>query len=149
MKQFKHSFMVQSSLDKVWKFYTNINHLKIITPREMGLEITKTDHEILEEGAEAWFKARLVTNSRWHSKITHFKPYEYVDEMLSGRFKVWKHTHTFKKIDEGCTEVIDQVDFALPYGFIGKMFENYVQRQLCKIFEYRKNATINALAQKS
>jgi ligand-binding SRPBCC domain-containing protein len=145
MKRFRHSFIVVSDIDKVWKFYTNINHLKIITPKKMKLRILKTTHEFLEEGAEAWFMANLVTNSRWHSKITYLKPYEYIDEMISGRFKTWRHLHKFNKAGNNKTEIIDQIDFQLPYGFLGLLFESYVMFSLSKIFEYRKQETEIAL----
>jgi ligand-binding SRPBCC domain-containing protein len=58
---------------------------------------------------------------------------------------VWKHVHAFRKIDEKTTEVIDEIDFELPYGFLGRMFEGYAYRQLEQIFEHRKQATIKAL----
>ncbi|MGI0045878.1 MAG: SRPBCC family protein [Nitrosotalea sp.] len=149
MKQFKHSFVIDCDIDKVWKFYTNINHLKIITPKRMKINILKTQTEILEEGAEAWLSAKLVTDTKWHSKITYLKPYEYVDEMISGRFKIWRHVHKFNKISHVKTEITDQIDFQLPYGFIGRIFEDYVMRQLSDIFEYRKQATIDALQKES
>lgn len=149
MKHFKHAFIVNSNIDKVWEFYTNINHLKIITPEKMKIKILKTHSEVLEEGAEAWLQAKLMVDSKWHSKITHLTPYEYVDEMISGRFKTWKHLHKFNKINDGSTEIIDQIDFQLHYGFLGNLFEGYVMRCLTKIFEYRKQATIDALREKS
>jgi len=145
MKHFKHTFVVNSNVDRVWKFYTNINHLKIITPKKMKIEILKTQNDILEEGAEAWLQAKLITDSKWHSKITYLKPYEYVDEMISGRFKTWKHLHKFNKINDTSTEIIDQIDFQLHYGFVGTLFEGYVMRVLSDTFEYRKQATIEAL----
>ncbi len=145
MKHFEHTFVVNSNVDKVWKFYTNINHLKIITPKKMKITILETKNEVLEEGAEAWLQAKLIMNSKWHSKITYLKPYEYVDEMISGRFKTWKHLHKFNKINDISTEIVDQIDFQLHYGLIGKFFEWYVMQFLSEIFEYRKEATIEAL----
>ncbi|MGB6462626.1 MAG: SRPBCC family protein [Nitrosotalea sp.] len=145
MKHFKHTFVVHSNVDKVWKFYTNINHLKIITPKKMKIEILETQNDILKEGAEAWLRAKLIMDSKWHSKITYLKPYEYVDEMISGRFKTWKHLHKFNKINDTSTEIIDQIDFQLHYGFIGNFFEGYVMRLLSETFEYRKYATMEAL----
>ena len=37
---------------------------------------------------------------------------------------------------------MDQVDFELPYGILGKLFEAYTYNQLRKIFDHRKIATI-------
>jgi ligand-binding SRPBCC domain-containing protein len=68
----------------------------------------------------------------------------YIDEMLEGRFRVWKHTHTFEPRDTG-TKVIDTIDFELPYGLLGKVLEAYVEKQLAKIFAQRKESTIRVL----
>jgi ligand-binding SRPBCC domain-containing protein len=65
--------------------------------------------------------------------------------MSKGIFKIWKHVHIFREIDEGDTEVIDEIEFELPNRLIGKIFERYACNKLEKIFEYRKQATIKAL----
>ena len=148
MKQFKYSFVVNCDIDKVWNFYTNINHLKVITPKKMNLSILKAQDEVLKEGADIWLQAKLVTKATWHSKITYLKQYEYVDEMISGRFKMWKHVHRFNKLNQFKTEIIDQIDYQIPYGFVGLLLEEYVMHRLYKTFEYRKQATIDALKEK-
>ena len=145
MQRFKHAFTVNCNIDKVWKFYTDINHLAIITPKEMQIKVINATSQTLAQDSEVWLTGKLITRSTWHSKITYLKPYEYVDEMLSGRFKTWKHLHKFRQIDENQTEVIDEIDFELPYGFLGTMFEGYVHKQLQQIFLHRKAATIKAL----
>ena len=82
----------------------------------------------------------------WHSKITFLKKYEYADEMLEGPFKKWRHKHKFHYIMDGKqTEIIDEVEFELPYGILGKLFEGYAYKQLQNIFEHRKIATVKAL----
>ena len=145
MKIFKHSFVVNSNIEKVWKFYIDIKHLEIITPKQMELEIINVTNQVLEQGTEIWLSGKIITKSKWHSKITYLKPYEYIDEMLTGPFKKWKHTHKFKKIDNNTTEVVDELEYDLPYGFIGNMFYNYANNKLQKIFEHRKMATKSTL----
>lgn len=142
MKQFRHSFVAHSDIDTVWRFYTDINHLIIITPKKMSIEILKTEDKILQQGTQVWLKTKLLIKSEWHSQITHLKPYEYVDEMISGRFKLWKHRHRFNKLDDKKTEVIDEIDFELRYSILDKLFGNYVLKQLEEIFSYREKATI-------
>ena len=149
MKQFKNSFVIETDINLVWKFYTNIAHLQIITPKTMALQILKSQNDILQQGTEVWLSAKLVMKSKWHSKITYLKPYEYWDEMISGRFKIWKHLHKFNRIDEKKTQVIDEIYFELPYGLIGKLFENYVLKQLRDIFAYREKTTIEYLKSNS
>jgi ligand-binding SRPBCC domain-containing protein len=120
--------------------------LEVITPPELRLKIIRTTHERLIQDSETWLAGNLVLKSNWHSKITILKPYVYVDEMLQGRFKLWKHVHTFRAIDKETTEVIDEIDFELPYGLFGRLFSGYAYNKLEKIFAYRKESTMKAIA---
>lgn len=144
MRKFRHAFSVNADINKVWEFYTDISHLQVISPPHMRLQVVKSTHQKLVQGSEVWLTGILLTRSNWHSRITSFAPYEYVDEMLTGRFKVWKHVHGFRKSGDG-TEVIDDIDFQLHYGFLGMMFEGYVNSQLEKIFAHRKETTVKVL----
>ncbi|GAB3533162.1 hypothetical protein GCM10027443_18190 [Pontibacter brevis] len=55
------------------------------------------------------------------SKITEYdRPYFFVDEMVSGAFKRFRHEHHFSKIEEG-TLMLDVFDYTSPLGFMGKM----------------------------
>lgn len=153
-RTFRHSFAVDADIDRVWDFYTDINHLKVITPPQLRLEIVRTTAagNRLDEGAEVWLSARYAAiRARWHSKITFARKYVYVDEMLEGLFPYWRHTHTFEK-EEGDTKttiVKDEVEFEMPYGVFGKLvLEGYAMSQLEKIFAHRKEATIRALSRR-
>jgi ligand-binding SRPBCC domain-containing protein len=148
LQTFKNTFLVNSNINKVWEFYTDINHLKIITPKEMKLKVINTTDQKFSQGTEIWIEGKIfISKGRtWHSIITFLKPYEYVDEMVSGPFKKWKHLHKFCDLDHGQkTEVVDQVDFELPYSILGRLFEGYAYSQLRKIFDHRKIATIKNL----
>jgi ligand-binding SRPBCC domain-containing protein len=139
---------VNNNINKVWEFYTDINHLKIITPKEIDLQVINATDQKFSQGTEIWIEGKILIfkRSAWHSVITFLKSYEYVDEMLAGPFKKWSHLHKFRDLDYGQkTEVVDQVDFELPYGIVGKLFEGYAYNQLRKIFDYRKIATIKNL----
>ena len=110
----------------------------------MRLRLVKSTHQKLVEGSEVWLTGVILTKTSWNSKVTSLAPYEYVDEMLTGPFRLWKHVHKFSEID-GKTEVMDEVDFELPYGFLNRMLEGYAYSQLQKIFAYRREATIKTL----
>ncbi|MEW6604534.1 MAG: SRPBCC family protein [Thermoproteota archaeon] len=144
MRTFRHTFTVNADIDRVWKFYIDIGHLQVISPPRMQIQLVKSTHQQLVAGSEVWLTGILLTRSNWHSKITSLAPYEYVDEMITGRFRVWKHVHAFRKLGDK-TEVIDEIEFELHYGWLGKLFEGYVYSQLERIFAHRKQATIKAL----
>jgi ligand-binding SRPBCC domain-containing protein len=66
--------------------------------------------------------------------------------MLSGPFKRWKHLHTFRyDVPLNQTEIVDEVEFELPYGAMGRIFEGLRNIELKRIFEHRKKATTKAL----
>jgi ligand-binding SRPBCC domain-containing protein len=144
---FRHSFIVKSPIERVWHFYTDVKHLEIITSKQIDLKITNTTSPNIIQGQEIWCNGKIIAKRRitWHSKITFLKPHEYVDEMLDGPFKKWRHVHKFHNIDEKQTQVIDEIEFELPYGVLGKLFEGYAYKQLQQTFEHRKVATIKAL----
>ncbi len=149
MQIFKHAFNVKCSQEKAWNFYTNTKHLEVVTPKKMNLKVISAENSIFKEGQEILIEAKIsLIKNKWHSKITSMKQFEYTDEMLKGPFNRWKHNHKFQKINEKETKIIDEIDFELPYGIIGKLFKVYAFKQLDKIFEYRKMATITMLENK-
>ena len=91
----------------------------------------------------------MISKRRWHSIIKSLSPYQYADEMLTGPFKKWRHSHKFYalhiKNNQKQTKVIDEVDFEIPYSPIGKLFEAYAYSRIQKLFDHRKAATIRAL----
>jgi ligand-binding SRPBCC domain-containing protein len=150
LQTFSQSFVVNSHIDRVWEFYTDIQHLEIITQKEMNLKITHATNQRLAQGSEIWLEAKLlIFRKRWHSVIRSLMPYEYIDEMLTGPYKTWTHLHRFYEIDERNkekqTEVIDEVNFEIPYSPIGKLFEGYVYRRLQTLFDHRKVVTIRTI----
>lgn len=141
---------MKSPIDRVWEFYTDIKHLEIITPVEIELKITSATSQKLIQGSEFWFEGKLmIFKIRWHSVIKCIRPYQYLDEMLTGPLKKWTHLHKFNDIyinkNQKQTEVIDEVNFELPYSPVGKLFESYVCKRLEKFFDYRKAATTKSL----
>jgi len=150
MKNFYHEFEVNSNIHKVWKFYTDIRHLEVVSPKDIKLNIMQSTDKILKKGTIACFSGKIVVSAKWCSKITFFEKYKYVDEMIPNEskkppFQIWKHGHTFKEIEDCKTQVIDRIEFGLPYGFLGKILEFYIGFKLRKIFKYRKRATIKFL----
>ena len=147
MRTFRNSFIVKGSIERVWDFYTDVKHLETITPDKIDLKIINATDERIVLGQEIWISGKIITKIRstWHSKITLARPYEYVDEMLTGPFRKWKHSHKFYNINGKQTEIEDIFEFELPYGIIGRLLEGYAYKQIHNIFEHRKIATLNAL----
>ena len=152
MKSFEQSFKVNCSIDKVWKFYTDIKHLEIVTPPNLNLKIIETSDKQIIKGLRMTISGRLfLYNSKWNSIISlvDISKHMYIDEMVKGPFKKWKHVHLFSEIGEIQTVITDKIEFELPFFFLGKLMEGYVENNLKKIFEFRKIQTVSYLSNKS
>lgn len=146
MKYLHNEFEVNSNIEKVWEFYTDIKHLEIISPSDIKLHLIESTDKILKKGTVACFYGKKIISAQWCSKITFFEKYEYVDEMIQNGnkkppFRLWYHRHRFNENDDCKTRVVDNIEFELPFGPIGKLLEFYVELNLLKIFKHREHAT--------
>src|SRR5262249_2288617 len=78
---------------------------------------------------------------RWVTRITRWEPdREFEDVQEVGPYAAWIHTHRFRP-DGGGTVMEDRVDYALPFGFAGRLAPRLRgRRQLEEIFDYRREA---------
>ncbi|RYZ79395.1 MAG: hypothetical protein EOP06_27280 [Proteobacteria bacterium] len=75
------------------------------------------------------------------------EPFDYfVDEMLVGHFKSFRHEHWFAEI-EGITTMTDHIVYKTPYGIIGRVFDWLILRNyMLKLIE-KRNAVIAQIAE--
>ena len=85
---------------------------------------------------------------RWRTRIEAWDPpHRFVDAQLSGPYTLWHHTHTFRADGPGATVLGDRVRYAIPFGPAGEVARAlFVQRDLERIFDYRRDAVAAALA---
>ncbi|MDO7172802.1 SRPBCC family protein [Mariniflexile sp. AS56] len=68
-----------------------------------------------------WEATHFGVKQQLTSKITVFEsPNYFVDEMVSGAFKSFRHEHYFQKIGN-TTKITDVFSFESPYGLLGKL----------------------------
>ncbi len=72
----------------------------------------------------------------------------FIDEMQQGAFKYWKHKHIFQTRPSGGTLMIDEVDFAAPFGFIGQLVEALVLKEYMTQFLNNHNANFKGIAER-
>jgi ligand-binding SRPBCC domain-containing protein len=90
-----------------------------------------------------WEAIHFLVRQRLTSKIVaHERPRTFIDEMQSGAFARWRHTHAFTE-QSGGTLMADDVDFASPLGILGRiadavLLEHYMTRFLVRHNEHFK-----------
>lgn len=66
----------------------------------------------------------------------------FTDVQVEGPFAHWEHVHTFRPADAGACELVDEIHYRLPLGFVGRMFGGVaVRKKLERTFRYRHAIT--------
>jgi len=135
------------SLNEAWDFFSSPLNLEKITPKEMNFVVTSdyNGNAKMYPGMIITYKVSPIFGIKmdWMTEITHVKDKEYfVDEQRFGPYALWHHQHHFKEI-EGGVLMNDILNYAIPYGIIGRWADLIlVSKQIKKIFDYREKAII-------
>jgi ligand-binding SRPBCC domain-containing protein len=127
---------------QAFAFFEDPGNLARITPPWMRFQITSPGKVEMRRGAEIVYRIRVAgIPLKWKTVITEYDPpRSFVDEQAAGPYRLWRHRHGFRAAPGG-TAVSDRVEYALPFGWIGRAAHAvYVQRQLRRIFDYRTQA---------
>lgn len=96
-----------------------------------------------------WKAKHLFRERRLSVKITQFqKPDFFIDEQVRGDFKMMKHEHYFKAVENG-TIMIDQFRFELKNGWIGKFISSIYLENYLKNLLLERNTAIKKAAEGS
>ena len=133
------------SQKEAWDFLSDPKNLKTITPDYMGFEILSGAAERMYAGQIIQYLVTPVFGipTKWVTEITHVQEGSYfVDEQRFGPYDLWHHKHFINPIKNG-VEMIDIIDYKIPFGFLGRIAHPLlVAPKLKEIFEYRKNALV-------
>ena len=141
--------VLKMDLDTAWEYFSNPANLEKITPPEMRFKITSP---MLESRT---YPGQIISykvspfpgfRSNWVTEIRALEEKQYfIDEQRFGPYAFWHHTHWFKPHPDG-VEMIDQVYYKLPFGFLGRWVNAlFVKSRLMHIFNYRKEALVESL----
>jgi ligand-binding SRPBCC domain-containing protein len=128
------------SMQEAFSFFKNPHHLAKITPPWLNLQITTPEPITMRTGAEIAYVIRwLGLPLSWKTVIEDYNPpFYFVDVQAQGPYRLWRHRHEFRPREEG-TLVCDDVEYALPYGLLGRLAHRaVVEKQLREIFRYRQ-----------
>ncbi len=133
------------TIEECWQFFSSPKNLKLITPAYMGFNIIDVEETSMYPGQIIKYNVTPLfgINMKWVTEISHAEKNKFfVDEQRFGPYKFWHHKHIFKVIDGG-VKVIDILDYALPFGFLGVLFHPYlIKPKLDEIFNYREKKLI-------
>jgi ligand-binding SRPBCC domain-containing protein len=138
-----HTQWVPRPIDEVFDFFSHPSNLQVLTPKLLNFHITEAPEKI-QTGSLIKYRLRIHgVPVRWTTEIAAWNPpHSFIDVQLSGPYKLWRHEHKFIAA-RGGTMLTDVVQYALPFGPLGKLVHRlFVRRDVERIFEFRSQKMI-------
>jgi len=139
---FRSEQFVQQPLEEVFKFFSQAENLQELTPPWLHFKILSVDPMPVRKGTLIRYSLRWrIFPIGWTTEIIEWDPpHGFVDVQLKGPYNLWHHEHRFVAEASG-TRIIDEVQYALPFGWFGRMAHALkVNKDVRSIFEFRKDA---------
>ena len=144
------------------KLTTEINApIQAVFDLNRNIDIHKQSTSKSNETAIAGVTSGLINKNEtvtWRGKhfgfyLTHKSvmsemeiPHYFVDEMMEGRFKKFKHQHFFKQENEK-TIMFDVIEYETPFGIAGRFFDYILLKKHLTNFIQERNEFIKILAE--
>jgi ligand-binding SRPBCC domain-containing protein len=139
----RQKFIKQSEIEappeEVFAFHENPEVLMKLTPPWERLEVIEFAGSI-QVGTKTVIKTHIGPFTQvWEAEHTEYIANRlFADKQLRGPFAYWYHKHRFEPTARGTTMMIDEIEYALPFGWLGKLFGGaFVRAKLEKMFAYR------------
>ena len=127
--------------EQVFPFFADAHNLEAITPPWLAFRVTTPVPIEMRAGALIEYRLRLHgIRIAWLTRIEEWLPgVRFVDQQLSGPYRLWHHTHEFEPDGQGGTVMRDTVRYALPLWPLSEVAHALlVRRDLAAIFEFRR-----------
>lgn len=128
-------------MEAAWEFFSTPRNLDSITPEDVGFKITYLPSEQMYAGQIITYKVMIFPQVwvPWVTEISHVEEgRSFVDQQLSGPYKLWHHLHTFEPHEEGVL-MTDLVHYSIGFSVFGEIPHRlFVKKKLEHIFHHRK-----------
>lgn len=139
---------IKASKEIVFDLARSIDLHKISTEHTREEAIAgKTSGLIGLNESVTWRAKHFGIYQKLTSKITAFnRPTFFVDEMVKGAFKSFRHEHHFTDLNGG-TLMIDYFEYKSPFGVFGKLADKiFLKKYMLDLLE-KRNETVKDFAE--
>ncbi|MCK0157756.1 SRPBCC family protein [Cellulophaga sp. F20128] len=140
--------IIKANKNLVFDLSRSIDLHKISTEHTNEEAISgKTSGLIGMNESVTWKAKHFGISQTLTTKITEFElPNYFVDEMLNGVFKSFKHEHLFSDSDKG-TLMTDIFDYKSPLGILGKLADFLFLKQYMSELLKKRNMIVKEFAE--
>lgn len=148
MQTFIKSSYINCEVSDLFDFHLDTNNLTYITPSDTKVELLTKDFKPIQSQILKIKSTKYFIPMYWEVKIEKIdNPNLLVDLALKSPFAFWEHKHIFIK-HGNMSELKDVITYSLPFGFIGKIFNFLIKKDIEKMFNYRHKMTKEILEKK-
>ncbi len=139
MPSLENRTIIGVTSDSLDQWHHSPGALRRLSPPWDRVEVVQ-EPPAIENGALV--KLRVKAGPAWTRwTVEHFdcrRGHGFSDRQLEGPFADWTHNHIFNNLGDGRCELVDQIDYKLPLGFLGRLVGGgFVRRKLERTFVYR------------
>ena len=134
---------IKASPDVVFRFHESSDALLHLIPPWTNMKLVKSAGS-LRPGSQVVLRGFLgFIPIQWVAIHTEYDPpHLFADRQESGPFAYWYHRHRFLDDGQGGTLLRDEVEYAVPFGVIGRWVGGWlVRRNLEAMFAFRHEKT--------
>ena len=139
---------INASIQIVFDLARNIDIHQQSTAQSNEKAIAGRTSGLIELGETVTFRGKhFGFYLNHHSQINEMEmPNYFVDEMVKGHFKYFRHEHTFVT-QNGHTVMIDFLQYKVPFGVFGKFFNKLFLKKHLEDFLLKRNQKLRDLAE--
>jgi ligand-binding SRPBCC domain-containing protein len=142
------STKIKASKQVIFDLSRNIDVHKLSTAKSNESAIDGITSGLINKGETVTWRGKHFGIYLTHRSIISAMeiPTYFVDEMIEGKFKSFKHEHSF--IDgKGIVMMIDKIQYQTPYGIFGKIFDILFLKKHLTNFISERNKVLKDLAE--
>jgi ligand-binding SRPBCC domain-containing protein len=144
---YTRAITIQAPIQAVSDFHLNPHFIRHILPSYQKV-VSLEEPERVEAGAEMKLDVRVYGwKQKWvvvweDLQAPNGTPAQarMVDVARRSPFRTWRHVHLFAA-KSGGTEMIDRVEYDLPWGVLGRMAQPLIHGELDALFRVRQRRT--------
>ncbi len=138
---------IQTSIEKAFNLSLDIDFHKKSASQTHEEAIAGVTSGIIKLNETVTWRGKhfgiFLTHESIISALEH--PYYFVDEMIQGRFKSFKHRHYYEE-KNGVVHMKDVITYTTPYGILGKLLDVIlIKKHMTQFIKNRNQALKNEL----
>ncbi len=143
MLTYQRATTIAAPPDRVFEWHSRPAAFERLSPPWQPAHIEARSGVGLEPGSTVTLRVKVGPfRLRWVAQHRDLIPGQmFSDRQIRGPFASWEHRHCFNRTSEETTELVDQVQYKLPFGWVGQLGTGYARGEIERLFAYRHRVT--------